>query len=409
MGPLQTLIDKRNFHLFQPFLYQVATGGLSPEDIAAPLRSILSKQKNTAVIKAEVVDFDIDNQKVLLRDGELGYDTLIVATGMAPHYFSNDHWGHHAPPLKTVEDALDIRRRIFTAFEVAEREADPNLRNELMTFIIVGGGPTGVELAGAMAELTRETLKGEFRNIDPIDARVILIEALDRILPTYPEKSSRLAASALQDKGVWVRTETRVKEITDRMVTIEQNGQENQIKTRTVLWAAGMGGTSLAEKLAQQTGVETDRQKRFPVQENLTVPGHPEIFVIGDMARVTGEDGIPLPGVAQVAMQEGKYAARMIVARLQNKTQTGFHYNDKGLLSVIGRNAAVASIRGLQFNGFPAWLTWVFVHIWFLIEFNNKLSVMMQWMWNYITWDRGARLITGRERLPTARLNDGSM
>ncbi len=392
-----TIVDKRNFHLFQPFLYQVATGGLSPEDIAAPLRSILSDQKNVKILKAEVVGFEPQNHKVLLRDGELQYDSLIIAAGMQTHYFNQPEWQQRALGLKTIEDALEIRRRIFLAFEAAEWTDNQKVQENLMTFLVVGGGPTGVELAGALAELTKETLRGEFRNIDTADAKVILVEALDHILPSYPKKSSEQAVRALERKGVQVRTGAMVKQIKDDYVLLDENGQDVKVNTCTVLWAAGMKGVGLVQDLAQISGAEMDRQGRIIVKPDLTLPNHPEIFVIGDLARVKDQNGDPLPGVAQVAMQQGRYAAQIIEARLQGRTKEPFVYLDRGLLSVIGRNSAVASIRGVHFNGFAAWVVWVFVHIWFLIEFNNKLSVMIQWMWNYFTWDRGARLITGED------------
>lgn len=394
-----TLIDRRNFHLFQPLLYQVATGGLSPEDIASPLRSALKDQKNARFLTGQVIDIDPDRRVVILEDGlELPYDALVVATGAGHHYFGRDaEWEHHAPGLKTIEDAVKIRRRILLAFEAAERETDPDRRRALLTFVIVGGGPTGVELAGALGELARHTMKGEFRAIDPAEARITLVEGLDRILSAYPAELSDMAADSLRDLGVTVQTDTLVTEIADDYVLVKdaRSGEQTLIPTFTVLWGAGVQASPLGDVLAHRTGAERDRAGRVIVQPDLTIPGHDDIFVIGDLAHFAHQTGDPLPGVAQVAMQMGSYVADVLRRRRFGKDIRPFHYKDKGMLAVIGRNRAVADIGKLHFDGLPAWLIWVFVHINFLIEFDNKLKVMTQWGWNYFTRRQGARLITG--------------
>ena len=397
-----TLIDKRNFHLFQPLLYQVATGGLSPADISSPLRSVLKGAKNTTVLTAEVVDIDPLGKEVILRDGRLPYDTLVVAAGAGYHYFGNEAWVDAAPSLKTVEDALEIRRRVLLAFEAAEREADPERRQAWLTFVIVGGGPTGVELAGALGELANSTLKGEFRRSDPSQARIVVVEALDRLLPTYPADLALKAEKSLQELGVEVRTSTTLFELdaTHAGLRDAQSGQETSLPTHTVLWAAGVKASPLGQIIAGRTGAEVDRIGRVVVQEDLSLPGFEEIFVIGDLAHSADASGSPLPGVAQVAMQQGDYVAGLLKSRLQGKSRAPFVYKDKGNLAVIGRNAAVADLGFARFSGFSAWLIWIFVHIRFLIEFDNKLLVLTQWAWNYFTRRRGARLITGGDPFP---------
>lgn len=391
-----TLIDKRNFHLFQPLLYQVATGGLSPADIASPLRAVLSPNKNTNVLMGEVSDIDPKQQIVKLHDEELIYDTLIVATGVSHHYFGNEQWASQAPGLKTVEDALDMRHRIFEAFEAAEKEPDPEKRRAWLTFVIVGGGPTGVELAGALAELAHNTLKNDFRSIDTSETQILLLEGMDRVLPPYPPELSQKAKASLERLGVTVQTNTLVTNLDDNLVTIRRGDRIEQIPARTILWAAGMKASGMGEVLAQRTGVECDRAGRIIVQPDLSISGYPNIFVIGDLANFPHqyEDGKPLPGVAPVAMQEGDYVARLIRKRLKGETLPAFHYTNYGSLAVIGRNAAVVDLGFVRFSGFFAWLVWIFVHIFFLIEFDNKLLVMVQWAWNYFTRKRGARLIT---------------
>ncbi|MCB9102446.1 MAG: NAD(P)/FAD-dependent oxidoreductase [Anaerolineales bacterium] len=395
-----TVIDRRNFHLFQPLLYQVATGGLSPGDIASPLRGILSAHKNTSVLKAEVIDIDPEAKEVVLRDGRLHYDTLVVATGVSHHYFGNEQWAEYAPGLKTIEDALEMRRRILLAFEAAERESDPERRRAWMRFVVVGGGPTGVELAGALAELSHTTLKGDFRSIDPVEVEILLLEGVDRVLPPYPAELSAKAQQSLEKLGVTVRTKTMVSDIQDDQVTIRSGDETETIKTRTVLWAAGMQASSMGHILGEKTGVELDRAGRVMVEPDLTVAGYPDIFVIGDLANFVHQGDKSLPGVAPVAMQEGSYVAETIKRRLRGQPSPPFEYFNKGNMAVIGRNAAVAESGGLKISGFPAWLAWVFIHIWYLVEFDNKLMVMFQWAINYFTRKRGARLITGEDPFP---------
>jgi NADH dehydrogenase len=388
-----TLVDKRNFHLFQPLLYQVATGGLSPGDICSPLRAVLKQQKNTTVLKAEALDILPDRRKVVLDVGELEYDTLIVATGLSNHYFGHDEWAERAPGLKTLEDALEIRRQVLMAFEQAERESDSAKQRACLTFVIVGGGPTGVELAGALAELAHRTLKDEFQNIDPARAQILLLEGVDRILPGYHPSLSAKAQASLNRLGVEVRTNTLLTNIQDEMVTLRSGVQTEQIATCAVLWAAGMRANPIAQILAERTGVELDRMGRVIVEPDLSILDQSQIYVIGDLAHCT-QDGTPLPGVAPVAMQQGRYAARLIENRLDGTLPSPFCYRDKGSLAVIGRNAAVAQLSRYRFSGFLAWLLWVFIHIAYLIEFDNKIMVLFQWAWNYVTRKRGARLIT---------------
>jgi NADH dehydrogenase len=397
-----TLIDKRNFHLFQPLLYQVATGGLSAGDISSPLRAVLSRQKNTEVLMGEVTEIDPQQQTVKVQNRELNYDSLIVATGVSHHYFGNDQWAPKAPGLKTVEDALEMRRRIFVAFEAAEKETDPEKRRAWLTFVLVGGGPTGVELAGAMAELAYSTLKDDFRNIDTSEAKIILIEGMDRVLPPYPPELSAKAQASLERLGVTIQTKAMVTNIENDVVTIRKGDETEQIAARTVLWAAGMKASGMGEVIAKATGAQLDRAGRVIVEPDLSVPNHPNIFVIGDLANFPHQNDKPLPGVAPVAMQEGQYVARLIKQRLKGETLPAFHYNDYGSLAVIGRNAAVVDLGFIKFAGFPAWLAWIFIHIFFLIEFDNKLLVLIQWGWNYFTRKRGARLITNQDTPPLA-------
>jgi NADH dehydrogenase len=325
---------------------------------------------------------------------------LIVATGVSHHYFGHADWAEVASGLKTVEDALDIRRRILLAFEAAERETDPEQRRAWLTFVVVGGGPTGLEMAGALAELARATLKGDFQHIDPAKAEILLLEGVDRLLPTYPAELSAQAEAQLTRLGVTVRTDCRVTDIQDHTVTVRQGERENQIPARTVIWAAGMQASSMGQVLAERTGVALDRAGRVMVEPDLSLAGRPDIFVIGDLAHYAHQTGQPLPGVAPVAMQQGQYVAQVIKARRRGKTRPAFRYLNKGSLAVIGRNAAVADLGKLRMSGFLAWLAWIFVHIWFLIEFDNKLLVLFQWAWNYFTRKRGARLITGAEPYP---------
>jgi NADH:ubiquinone reductase (H+-translocating) len=392
-----TLVDKRNFHLFQPLLYQVATGGLSPGDISSPLRAVLSGSRNVKVLMDEVTDIDPEQRQVTLRNQTLNYDSLIVATGVSHHYFGNDAWENVAPGLKTVEDALEMRRRIFMAFEAAEKESDPEKRRAWLTFVVVGGGPTGVELAGALAELAHTTLKDDFRNIDTTEARIFLLEGLDRVLPPYPPELSAEAEKSLTQLGVTVQTRTLVTNIDDNVVTMKQGDRIEHIQSHTILWAAGVKASAMGRVLAERTGAELDRVGRVIVEPDLSVPGHPNIFVVGDLAHFAHQGDKPLPGVAPVAMQQGNYIAKLIKQRLAGQAVPAFQYSDGGSLAVIGRNAAVANLGKLKFAGLPAWLIWIFVHIYYLIEFDNKLIVMTQWAWSYFTKNRGARLITGED------------
>lgn len=390
-----TVIDRRNFHLFQPLLYQVATGGLSPGEIASPVRHVLGRQRNTRVWLAEVRDIDVDGRRVLLEDGEAGYDTLILAAGSHHHYFGHDDWEALAPALKTVEDATEIRRRILVAFECAEREPDPGRRRAWLTFVIVGAGPTGVELAGALAEIATDTLRHDFRSINPAEAAILLVEGTDRVLPAFPPDLSAKAESALLKLGVRTRTGAIVTGLDAEGVTVRTPGGEQRIAARTVLWAAGVAASGLGKIVAQHTGAPMDRAGRLIVQPDLTVPGHPEIFVIGDLASFSHQTGAPLPGVAPVAMAEGRYVARAIQLRLRGEAPPPFHYFDKGILATIGRNKAVAAFGRVHISGPVAWLVWLFVHLMYLVEFDNRLLVLVEWIYDYITRNRGARLITG--------------
>lgn len=395
-----TLVDKRNFHLFQPLLYQVATGSLSPADIASPLRGILSQNKNTRVLLDEAIDLVPEENRLVLRTHTLTYDTLIVATGVSHHYFGNEQWRDKAPGLKTVEDALEIRRRIFTAFEAAEKETDPERRQAWLTFAIAGGGPTGVELAGAIAELAHYTLKEDFRQIDTTTARILLIEGVDRILPPYAVELSAKAKQALEKLGVKVITQSLVTQIGEENLTIRHGDRHEDIRAKTILWAAGVKASSMAEILERRTGAQRDRAGRVFVEPDLSIKEFPNIFAIGDLAHFAHQnDGKPLPGVAPVAMQEGEYLGKLIQNRLKQKDSPPFHYVDVGSLAAIGRNAAVVDLGFVKFSGFLAWLFWVFVHIYYLIEFDNKLVVTIQWGWNYFTHKRGARLIAGENSL----------
>jgi NADH:ubiquinone reductase (H+-translocating) len=393
------LIDRRNFHLFQPLLYQVATGTLSPADISSPLRGILNDYSNIQVLMDQVNDIDPQEQRIITQSQEIPYDTLIVATGVSHHYFGNDQWKTTAPGLKTVEDALEMRRRIFMAFEAAEKETDPEKRKAWLTFVLVGGGPTGVELAGAIAELAYNTLKRDFRNIDTTETQILLLEGMDRILPPYPPELSEKAAIALSKLGVTVRTKTLVTNIAHNIVTVKQADQIEQISARTILWAAGVKASRLGQVLSERTGVELDRAGRVMVEPDLSLKHYANIFVVGDLANYAHQGDKPLPGVAPVAMKQGEYVAQVINARLANLPIPTFHYQDVGSLAVIGQNEAVADLGFARLSGFLAWFVWVFAHIYYLIEFDNKLIVMIQWAWNYFTRNRGARIITGEAEL----------
>lgn len=382
-----TLIDRRNHHLFQPLLYQVATAGLAPADIANPIRSVLARQSNVKVILGEVVDIDPAARRVQLGDGgEFEFDYLVLATGTRHSYFGHDEWEQHAPGLKTVEDALEIRRRVLLAFERAERTDDPDERLAQLTFVVIGGGPTGVEMAGAIAEIAFCTLTSEFRSIDSSTARVILLEAAPRILGAYPERLSAKAERQLRELGVDVRTDVTVTGIDDRAVETSAA----TIAARTVIWGAG----NEASPLAGLVGAETDRARRAVVGPDLSVPAHPEIFVIGDTAHAQS-GGEQVPGVAQGAIQGGRHAARVIRAELDGDDRPEFTYRDKGELATIGRSSAVGRIGRLQLSGWIAWMTWWAIHIIFLIDFRKRFAVFFSWAWSYLTFRRGSRLITG--------------
>jgi NADH:ubiquinone reductase (H+-translocating) len=400
-APVQvTLIDRCNYHLFQPLLYQVATGSLSPANVAGPLRQVLRRQKNTQVLLGEAISIDTAKRQVILSDGVVDYDTLIVATGSTHQYFGHDEWEEFAPGLKNLDDATAMRGRILLAFEAAEREPDPEKLDAWMTFVIVGAGPTGAELAGALGEIAHDTLKHDFRDIDPATTRIVLVEGADRALPSYPPKLSEAARKMLERLGVTVRTGAMVTNITAEGVTIKEGDHAETIRTRTVLWAAGVLASPLGKILSQNAGAPLDKASRVLVQPDMTVPGHPEIFVIGDLANFSHQTGQPLPGVAQPAIQQGDYVARLIRARLHGHTLPPFHYFDKGNLATIGRFAAVADLNWLQISGFPAWLIWIFIHLLYIVQFQNRLLVMTQWAWLYLTFDRSARLITGKSPLP---------
>lgn len=409
-----TLVDRRNFHLFQPLLYQVATGGLSPANIAAPLRAVLRKRSNVDVVLGEVIDFDVARREVVLRDGRIPYDSLIVATGARHHYFGHQQWESLAPGLKTVEDATKIRRRILTAFEKAERTDDKSEQARCLTFVVVGGGPTGVELAGALGELAHRTLRDNFRHIDPGQARILLVEGEDRVLPMYPPELSEKAQRSLERLGVTVLCNARVTDISEQRVTIKRGGETGkaeEIPSRTVLWAAGVRASKLGKAIARATGAELDRSGHVIVGRDCTVAGHPEIFVIGDLASHKDKDkeGKMLPGVAPVAIQQGRYVSRVIRRRLSGKATGEFVYKDLGQMSTIGRAAAVAQIGKLRLSGFVAWLAWLLVHLLQLVGFENRLLVFIQWAGNYLTRNRAARLITetgstvGDTRVPAAQ------
>ena len=394
-----TVVDKRNFHVFQPLLYQVATGALSPGEIASPLRYVLNHNKNTRTWMAEVTGLDVARRRVILADGELPYDTLVLAAGARHHYFGNDQWERIAPGLKTIEDATEIRGRIFRAFEFAEREPDAARRRTWLTFVVVGGGPTGVELAGALGEIANDTLRNDFRTVNPKEANILLLEGTPRILGNFPVKLSDAAERSLIRLGVRTRVNARVTCVDEEGVLVSIDGRTDRIESKTVLWAAGVAASPLGKILADQADAQMDRAGRILVAPDLTVPGHPEIFVIGDMANFSHQTGNPLPGVAPVAMQQGRYTARLIQARLAGRTLPPFHYVDKGNMATIGRAAAVADIAGLRFSGILAWLAWLFIHLMYLVEFDNRLLVMVEWAYNYFTFNRGARLITGGQHL----------
>ena len=383
-----TVVDRHNYHLFQPLLYQVATAALNPSDIAAPIRAILRHQKNVSVILGEAVSIDADAKRVQLADGQLTYDFLVVATGATHSYFAHPEWERFAPGLKSIDDALEIRRRVLLAFEAAEREEDPAKQQEWLTFVIIGAGPTGVELAGALSEIARQTMVRDFRRIRSDSARVILVEGKERVLPPYPPTLSASAQKQLEKLGVEVITGAVASEVNDREVRLG----DRIIPTRTVLWGAGVQGSPLAKSL----GVPLDRAGRVLVEPDLTIPGHKDVFVIGDLAAVKQRDGSFVPGVAPAAIQEGNHVAYNLDRALEGQPLRAFHYNDKGSLATIGRAAAVADLGKIRMSGFLAWIAWLAIHIFFLIGFRNRFLVITQWAWAYLTYQRGARLITGR-------------
>jgi NADH:ubiquinone reductase (H+-translocating) len=400
-----TLIDRRNFHLFQPLTYQVATGALSPGEIAYPLRGILKRQRNARVLLAEVADMDLDIRELRLRPvagipapDTLPYDTLIVAGGSHYSYFGHDDWSEHAAEVKSLESALTVRSRILAAFEAAEMERDPARRTSWLTFVVVGAGPTGVEMAGQIAELARDTLRHDFRSVDPRTGRIVLVEAADRVLTGFAPSLSARAQRSLSRLGVTAMLNRTVVSVAPESVTVKDpHGESEQIAARTVVWAAGVAASELASRLAELSGAECDRAGRVTVEQDLTLPGRPEVFALGDMVRVRGADRAPvtLPGTAPVAMQQGRYAAAVVRNRLRARTSEPFHYRDKGNLATIGRASAVAEIRGLKLSGLIAWLTWLIVHLWYLVGFQNRLLVFIRWSFNFWTHGRGARLITG--------------
>ncbi len=398
-----TLIDRRNFHLFQPLLYQVATGGLSAANIAAPLRAILKRQKNTDVLLAEVKNIDPRHRRVHFSDGKtLDYDQLVVATGATHNYFGNPQWEEHAPGLKTIEDATEIRRKVLMAFEAAEREPDPTKRAAYLRFVVVGAGPTGVELAGALGEIAHQTLKDNFRHMNPDAAEILLVEAGKRVLSPYAPELSEKAEHSLEELGVTVETNVMVTDIQADHVKLKYPDGEKRVDTHTVIWGAGVQASPLGKVLSDATGVELDRAGRVKVNPDLSI--NDSIYVLGDLAHCVDKDGSQLPGVAPVAMQQGKYIARLLKRKIAepNIQAEPFSYFDKGSMATIGRSKAVAEVGPLKFSGFIAWMMWLFIHVIFLVEFENRIQVILQWAWNYITRNRSARLITGKpeERLP---------
>jgi NADH dehydrogenase len=392
-----TLIDRRNFHLFQPLLYQVATGSLSPGEIAAPLRGVLSRQKNARVLLGEAMDIDPDAKRVILRDGAaIDYDSLIVATGSKTSYYGNEAWRPWAPSLKTVEEATAIRHKILYAFEMAERAVSEEEARAWLTFVIVGAGATGLELAGALAEIANETLKSDFRKINPREARILLMEGGNRVLAAYPEDLSAKAEGLVRRLGVDIMKGVMVTDVNGEGVTYKKGEATEKLAAKTVLWAGGVVITQFGKKLGERSRAETDRSGRIKVNPDLTVVNYPDIFIAGDLALVTGEKGKPLPGVAQVAIQGGAYAAKVIRARVMGaKAPPPFKYFDKGDMAVIGRAAAVANIFGFHVSGLAAWLIWLFIHLMYIVEFQNRVIVFVQWGFEYLTFSRGARLITG--------------
>jgi NADH dehydrogenase len=391
-----TIIDRRNFHLFQPLLYQVATGALSPGEIASPIRGILRNQQNARVLLGEATDIDPNARSITLKDGgNVPYDTLILAAGTTDNYFGHRDWASNAPGLKSIENATEIRRRILIAFEFAERERDPEKRKAWLTFVIIGGGATGVEMSGAISEIARAILAKDFRSINTADSEVLLVEGSDRVLATYPPDLSLSAEKQLHKLGVQTRLKTMVTEIDEEGVEVKRADQTQRIAAKTVIWAAGVRANPLGHLIAERTGAETDKMGRVLVEPDCSIKGHPEILVIGDLADFVHDTGKPLPGVAQVAIQMGNYTAKLIQHRLRNEPFKPFHYWDKGSMATIGRAAAVAEIGKLHFSGLVAWILWLTIHLMYLVGFQNRMLVLLRWFYSYATLNRGARLITG--------------
>ncbi|OGB66143.1 MAG: pyridine nucleotide-disulfide oxidoreductase [Caldithrix sp. RBG_13_44_9] len=397
--PVQvTLIDRRNFHLFQPLLYQVATGGLSPADIASPLRGILKKHRNVQVIMEEVLDINPDDRSVIAFTSKIHYDFLVVASGASHHYFGNTHWEKFSPGLKTIEDATKIRSIILQAFELAEIEQNPERKNELLTFVIIGAGPTGLELAGAIGEMALHTLKTDFRNISTPGSEIYLVEAAERILPSFPSQLSQKAAQSLGKLNVKILTASRVLDIAEDGVTVKRGDEVIHFRTSNIIWAAGVKASDLGKIIAAKSGEEIDKQGRIIVNEYCRLKNYPEIYVIGDLANFKDKSGQSLPGIAPIAMQQGQYASKTILATISHKEAKPFVYWDKGNLAVIGRKAAVAKLGNFCFSGYFAWLLWLFIHLMYLVEFENRLLVFIQWAFNYFTRNRSARLIAHADR-----------
>ena len=400
-----TLVDRRNFHLFQPLTYQVATGALAPGEIAYPLRAIFKRNRNVRVLLAEASDIDLAHRRLELRSvadastaASVPYDTLILAGGSRYSYFGHDEWSEHAAEVKSLESALTVRARILSAFEAAEMERDPARRAAWLTFVVVGAGPTGVEMAGQIGELARDTLRRDFRSIDPRNGRILLIEAAERMLTSFPASLSARAERSLAALGVTAMLGQRVVGVDAAGVSVAgRDGDTQRFAARTLVWAAGVTASALASRLAELTGAELDRAGRVTVESDLTLPGHPEVFALGDMVRVRDRDGTTrtFPGLAPVAMQQGRYVAKVVAERLRGRTSAPFRYFDKGNLATIGRRSAVADIRGLKLSGSVAWLTWLLVHLWYLVGFQNRLLVFIRWSFSFLTHGRGSRLITG--------------
>ena len=391
-----TLIDKNNYHLFQPLLYQVATGSLSPADIAYPIRAVFQKHKQVTVYQDEVIDIDIAGKQVICNDMNFAFDSLIVATGVTHNYFGNDHWQQYAPGLKSIEDGIRMRAKIFAAFEEAEKTFDLEKRKALMRFVIIGSGPTGVELAGALGEIAHRTLKDDFRNMNPKEVEIILIEGFERILPPYTKSLSKKAAKTLDKLGITIFTNTKVTDIKHDHIQISSKGEDKQLYTQNIIWAAGMKATNLGAIVAKQTGAQLDRAGRVLTNRDLTVTQYKNIFIIGDLSACKDEDGNLVPGIAPAAMQQGKFVMQKI---MNNEDRNkNFKYFDKGTMAIIGRNQAVAKLWKIGFSGYFAWLIWVFIHIWYLVGYDNKLLIMLQWAWSYWTDKRGSRLITFEDK-----------